>query len=448
MVLDGLRDFGRLAAAEGAVLLKNDREVLPIYGERTAIFGRTQIDYYKSGAGSGGAVNTPYAVNILEGFRNCRDIIVDEELADFYTKAINDMPNPVENLWSDNFTDCEPELSEEVICNAAKKNQKAVIVIGRLAGEAYDIKNKEGGYLLTPNERLLISRVGKYFDKYAVLINSGNLIDMQWVEEEKVPCVMYIWHGGEEGGAAAADLVCGAVNPSGRLTDTIAIEYSSYPSAADFDGEEEIVYSEDIYTGYRWFETFDRKSVLYPFGYGLSYTDFEIICTAATKKDDFIELEFDVKNIGNREGREVVQVYAECGYDKLSRPARELVAFAKTRDIPPFGEEHIKICIDTKKLAAFDDTGVSGHKSSWVLEKGIYNIHAGANIRAAHKVFSYKVTETVVIETLSERMSPCVEFERTVNNGGKPSYEWLSLQKASVSHKAVLSGTCRYEKKL
>ena len=110
--------------------------------------------------------------------------------------------------------------------------------------------------------------------------------------------------------------------------------------------------------------------------------------------------------------------------------------------------EHIKICIDTKKLAAFDDTGVSGHKSSWVLEKGIYNIHAGANIRAAHKVFSYKVTETVVIETLSERMSPCVEFERTVNNGGKPSYEWLSLQKASVSHKAVLSGTCRYEKKL
>lgn len=428
MILEGFREFNRLVAAEGAVLLKNDGDVLPIQNEKTAVFGRTQIDYYKSGAGSGGAVNTLYAVNILEGMRNCGNIIVDEEIADLYAELLKDAPNPVENLWSDNFTDCEIEIEEETIKNAAKRNQKAVIVIGRLAGESYDMKNTAGGYLLTPNEKRLISNVGKYFKQYAVLLNCGGIIDMKWVEEEKVPCVMYIWHGGEEGGDAAADVLSGTVSPSGRLTDTIAKEYSAYPSSANFDEENEIFCCEDIYTGYRWFETFDKDNVLYPFGYGLSYTSFEIVCMVADKRDNIIELTFKVKNVGTRDGREIVQVYVECGYDKLSRPARELVAFAKTKTIKPYGEEFIKISIDITKTAAYDDIGATGHKSAWVLEKGTYNIYAGANVRETKKVFSYGIPETVVIEQLSERMCPRAELERATNEGGKTKYEKLCLK--------------------
>ncbi|MDD6483538.1 MAG: glycoside hydrolase family 3 C-terminal domain-containing protein [Clostridiales bacterium] len=426
MILDGFREFNRLAAAEGAVLLKNDKEVLPIHNEKTAVFGRAQIDYYKSGAGSGGAVNTIYAVNILDGIRRCPKITEDEDIASWYENVLKTAPNPVQNLWSDNFVDCEPEIDEGMIRTAAKRNEKAVVVIGRLAGESYDIKNKAGGYLLTPNERRLISLVGKYFDKYAVLLNSGNIIDMKWIEEENVPCVMYIWHGGEEGGDAAADVLSGAAEPAGRLTDTIARDYSCYPSSANFAGESEIAYCEDIYVGYRWFETFDKDSVIYPFGFGLSYTSFEIICTLADKKDNIINLDFEVKNTGKYAGREVIQVYIEGKGAALSRPARELAAFAKTATINPGGTQKLTISINTDKTAAFDDTGVTGYKSAWVLEQGVYNIYAGKDVRNSVKVFSYEVAKTIVLEQLSQRMPVCRELERVINNNGKAEHEKIT----------------------
>lgn len=428
MVINGFREFTRLAAAEGAVLLKNDKNVLPIKNEKTAVFGRCQIDYYKSGTGSGGAVNSKYIVNILEGFRNNERIFVDEKIAALYEELTKNTPDANENKWAVNLTDYEPEIEEEMIKKAAKRNDKAIIIIGRVAGEAYDTENSEGGYMLTKKERLLISRVGKYFEKFAVLLNCGNLINMQWVEEENVPCVMYIWQGGEEGGNAVADVVSGIIPPSGKLTDTIAKDYSLYPSSENFRDENELIYCEDIFVGYRYFETFAKNDVLYPFGFGLTYTKFEIVCEKVNKCGNLVEMEFSVKNTGNYEGRTVIQIYLESAFEKLTRPARELVAFAKTKTVKPSEEVKTVICFDISNTAAYDDEGLTGNESAWVLEKGTYNVYAGEDVRNAEKIYSYEIVDTTVINQLTKRMTPSKSFNQMINNGGKIGYKKANIR--------------------
>ncbi|MDD6482958.1 MAG: glycoside hydrolase family 3 C-terminal domain-containing protein [Clostridiales bacterium] len=435
MVVEGFREFVRLAAAEGMVLLKNEHNVLPIQNEKTAVFGRCQIDYYKSGTGSGGAVNTRHTVNILEGFRNNDSILVDEEIAKMYEELTKSTPNADENRWEADFCDYEPEISENVIKAAAQRNDKAIIVIGRVAGEFYDDKYVKGGYLLSDNERKLIENIAKYFKRFAVLLNCGNLIDMKWVEEYNVPCAMYIWAGGEEGGNAAADVVSGIVPPSGRLADTIAREYSMYPSSDGFDGENEIIYNEDIFVGYRYFETFKKDEVLYPFGFGITYTSFETVCERADKNGDEIALTFSVKNTGAFPGREVIEVYVGCSAKKLTRPARELAAFAKTKEIMPGESVSVNIIFNTKNLAAYDDCGASGYKSAWVLENGTYSIYAGKNVRDAAEVFSFDIPKTTVVKQLTECMAPEKEFKRMVNIDGKIAFQTVNTRSISMNER-------------
>lgn len=436
MVVDNFREFVRLAASEGMVLLKNECNVLPIQNDKTAVFGRCQIDYYRSGTGSGGAVNTQHSVNILEGFRNNESILVDEEIAQMYEKLTETTPDPDANKWDEDFSDYEPEIPENVIKEAAQRNDKAVIVIGRITGEHYDNKYIKGGYLLSDNERKLIENIAKYFKRFAVLLNCGNIIDMRWVEEYNIPCVMYIWTAGEEGGNAAADVVSGVVPPSGRLTDTIAREYSMYPSSDGFDGENEIIYKEDIFVGYRYFETFKKDEVLYPFGFGITYTSFETVCEHADKNGNEIALTFRVKNTGAFPGRAVIEVYVGSTAKKLTRPVRELAAFAKTKEIMPGESVSVNIIFNAKNLAAYDDCGAAGYKSAWVLEEGTYSIYAGENVRDAVKVFSFDVPKTTVVEHLTECMAPEKEFKRMVNSDGKIAFQTVNTRSISMNERA------------
>ena len=433
MILKGFREINRLAAAEGAVLLKNENNTLPVKNERTAVFGRCQIDYYKSGSGSGGAVNAEYVVNILEGFRKNDSIIVDEEIAALYEELTKNTPDSSKNIWKADFTDYEPVLEDEVVENASKRNEKAIIVLGRVAGEAYDAENVEGSYLLTQNERRLIQQVCRYFEKCAVLLNCGNLINMNWVSEYNVPAVMYIWQAGEEGGSAAADLVSGIVPPSGKLTDTIASDYSKYPSSASFAGVDEMIYGEDIFVGYRYFETFDKDSVIYPFGYGITYTTFDLKCIEAKKNNNLLEIVCNVKNTGEYEGREVVQVYAEGKGGKLCRPARELIGFAKTKTLSAGESTKIELKIDISKTASYDDEGETGFKSAWVIENGEYNIYVGNNVRSAEKVLTYNIADTVIAEQCSQRMTPHKSFKRFINDNGTLSYKNVITESDNMS---------------
>ena len=279
IVTDGMPQILRQTAADGAVLLKNDG-VLPFAdGTCVSLFGRCSDDYFFVGYGSGGDVNYPYSVSLTEGVRNCARLRLNEALADAYTEFSKE--NPINHgFWGKwPFHYDEMPLSDATVVSAARSSDAAVVTIGRSSGEDRDCKYENGSYLLTDDEIAMLDKVCAHFDKVVVLLNVGNIIDMSWVAHygDKIGAIMYVWQGGMESGNAVADLLCGATSPSGRLTDTIIKNYSDNPTSVNFGGKAFNNYEEDIFVGYRYFETFDPDAVLYPFGFGLSYTDFEIL---------------------------------------------------------------------------------------------------------------------------------------------------------------------------
>lgn len=360
--LEGFAELCRSAAAQGAVLLKNEEETLPVTnGERVAVFGRIQKDYYRSGTGSGGAVNAPYTTNLLDSLRECDNLQVDEALAAVYEEWIRE--NPFDDgggVWAgEPWSQKEMEVSDELAAAAAGRADKALVVIGRTAGEAKDYADLPGGFRLSEEEERLLRTVTKYFRKTAVILNVSCIIDMGFLDlplENPITAVLYVWHGGQEGGRAAADVISGHMTPCGKLADTIAGGIEDYPSTANHGGLRENVYQEDIYVGYRYFETFAPEEVRFPFGFGLSYTTFSIEPGCARVRNDRIELPVCVRNTGSRyAGKEVVQVYYSAPQGKLGRPARELAAFVKTGLLNPGEEEALTLSFPVVAMAAYDD---------------------------------------------------------------------------------------------
>ncbi len=403
----------RKLASEGCVLLKNENNVLPIKPENMiSFFGRTQIDYIKSGTGSGGLVHTEYVVNILDGAFNNPKINVNTELVDIYKSWIKENPFDEGNGWAS-----EPWFQKEYVPDASivkrtrEKSDVAIIVIGRTAGEDRDNAPEKGSWHLTDEEEQLLDVVSKYFENTVVLLNVGNIIDMNWVEKYNIKAVMYVWQGGQEGGNAIADVLSGAINPSGRLSDTIAKDIYDYPSSKNFGNRDFNLYQEDIYVGYRYFETFAPEKVLYPFGFGLSYTDFEIEPYSITKHNEKISAVVIVKNTGNVSGREVVQVYVEVPQGKLGKAKRSLCAFAKTDVIIPDKSDGLLLEMDIDDFASYDDSGITGHKSCYVLEAGEYNIYIGNNVRDAKKAFTFTIDELTVTKQLTEALAPERDFD-------------------------------------
>lgn len=404
---------GREIAAEGAVLLKNDKNVLPVLPEETvSLFGRTQIDYYKSGTGSGGLVNVEYTVNILDGFRNC-GIRVNEDLVHIYQDWLKEHPFDKGAGWAQEpWSQLEMVPDDETVKIAAEKSDKAIIVLGRLAGEDRDNTAEPGSYLLSPEEEQLLAQVSKYFEKICVVLNVGNIIDMKWAEKYHIPAILYVWQGGMEGGNSVADVISGAVSPSGKLTDTIACDIADYPSTQNFGDPNRNIYAEDIYVGYRYFETFAKDKVLYPFGFGLSYTTFSLANTVCSDRGGKIHISLDVTNTGAVSGKETVQIYFSAPQGKLGRPCRELAGFAKTKCLAPGETEHVTIAFDIDDMAAYDDSGITGYPYSYVLEKGEYVVYVGTDVRSAQQAYIYPIDETIQVQQLSQIMAGKISYKR------------------------------------
>lgn len=444
------------AASEGAVLLKNEGDTLPLQkGENVAVFGRCQIDYYKSGTGSGGSVHVPFSINLIDGFKKMKDAgenvpSIDSDLVKIYRDWI--VENPFDNGnggWaSEPWFQKEMPLSDELVEKAAQKSKKALYVIGRTAGEDQDNHAEKGSYYLTDEERACLLSLTARFEKVVVVLNVPNVIDLSWISDaafrNHITAIIFTWQGGMTGGLGAARVLCGAVNPSGRLTDTIAKTLEDYPSTRNFGSATDEIYAEDIFVGYRYFSTFDKESVLYPFGFGLSYTTFETSATLC-KKDGVFCVKAVVKNTGKKRGREVVQVYAECPQGALGKASRVLCAFGKTGEIEAGASGTIEMKFGDYELSSFDDSGKTGFAHSYVLEEGEYHFFAGKNVFDAKEIFldggkTYREEKTRVIEKLSENLAPFTPFERFAvgeKKGGVYvlSKETVPLSKISVAEK-------------
>lgn len=427
--MEGFNEAVRKTAAEGIVLLKNENQMLPITEkDQVALFGRCQINYYKSGTGSGGAVNTAYTTNLVEGLRRYKNIALNEELLKVYEEWIQEHPfDDGKGAWaSEPWFQKEMPVSMELAKKARETSNKAFVVIGRTAGEDKDYEAVEGSYYLTKEEKQLLETVTEVFEDTGVIMNVSNIIDMSWLEtlknKEHIRSVIYTWQGGVEAGGASADVLVGAVVPSGKLPDTIAYDMKDYPSTANFGSQEKNLYQEDIYVGYRYFETFAPKCVQFPFGFGLSYTDFSMEVKKAqvlgNSVEASVELQIEVKNTGVQyAGKEVVQIYYEAPQGKLGKPARALVAFAKTDLLQPGEIQVLTLHFPVSSMASYDDCGSTGHKSCYVLEPGLYKIYAGNDVRTAKQVFlqeqeGIEISNCMVTEILQEALAPTEKFQR------------------------------------
>jgi len=413
------------AAAQGAVLLKNDGALPLKDGGEAAVFGRIQLHYYKSGTGSGGMVNVSKVVGITDGLIEA-GYKINQKLLDIYTEWDGQHPfNYGEGWGGEPWSQEEMPLTDDIVNSAAETSDTAIIIIGRTAGEEMDNRNEKGAFLLSDLEEDMIKKVSAVFSKTVVLLNTAGLIDMGFMDRYDVSAVMYVWQGGMVGGVGAADILTGKMSPCGKLPDTIAYNITDYSSDKFFGSGEEDCYGEDIYVGYRYFETFAKAKVRYPFGFGLSYTTFDVSAEFSAA-DGIVTADITVRNTGSVPGREVVQIYCQAPQGKLGKPARVLCGFDKTWTIKPGDCEKLTIEIPLDTVASYDDSGVTGHKSCWLLEAGTYRFFAGTDVRSAAECFSLEVPETIVNQCKSA-LAPVTEFRRMKNSGGSVEFEDVPL---------------------
>ena len=384
------------SAEEGTVLLKNDNAVLPIKDEKISVFGRCQINYFYVGYGSGGDVNQPYEVSLIDGLKN-NGVRLNEELLDIYEKWCAD--NPINHgfwgHWPMNYP--EMELSADVVKKAGENSDKAIVVLGRAAGEDRENKLEKGSYYLTDTEINMLNLVTANFDKVIVIMNCGNIVDMSWVKDygDKISGIIYAWQCGMESGNAIANILTGKANPSGRLADTIAVKYEDYPSAKDFGNFEYNNYTEDIFVGYRYFETFAPEKALYPFGFGLGYTTFDIE-PVSFEYNENVKITVKVTNTGAVAGKEVVQIYVSAPSVKLHKAKKSLVAFKKTSELAPNESETLEFTVKPYDFASFDEDIYS-----YILEEGEYVFLAGNSVKTENVAGKVTIGYTV-LEELSQ----------------------------------------------
>ena len=420
------------AVSQGVVLLKNDG-ALPLKKDgEAAVFGRIQLHYYKSGTGSGGMVNVSKVVGITDGLTEA-GYKVNQKLLDIYTQWDSEHPfNYGEGWGGEPWSQEEMPLTDDIVKSAAETSDTAIVIIGRTAGEEMDNKLEKGAFLLSDLEEDMLKKVAAVFPKTVVLLNTAGLIDMGFMDRYDVSAVMYVWQGGMVGGTGTAMALTGEVSPSGKLPDTIAYSVHDYPSDKFFGSGEEDCYGEDIYVGYRYFETFAKDKVRYPFGFGMSYTTFDISAEFSAA-DGVVTANVTVKNTGSVPGREVVQIYCEAPQGRLGKPARVLCGFDKTWTIKPGDSETLTIEIPVESLASYDDSGVTGHRYCWLLEGGTYRFYVGSDVRSAGECFSLKIPETVV-EQCRSALGPVTPFQRMKNSSGSVVFEDVPLTPDSEPH--------------
>lgn len=412
MVMPEMAALARRAGAEGCVLLKNEGTLPLKAGQSVAVFGRCQLDWFYVGYGSGGDVHPPYRVNLMEGLKNA-GIPFDEKVAKTYADWCFSEDNKADHGWWGHWPMSHPEmpLEQSMVSAAAKRCDTAIVVIGRAAGEDRENTLTKGSYYLTDEETVMLDAVTSAFRHTAVVLDIGSIMDMAWAEVygDKLSAILIAWQGGMESGNAVADVLTGKVNPCGKLSDTIARNYENYPSSSSFDGKEFNNYTEDIFVGYRYFETFAKDKVLYPFGYGLSYTTFECKPLALNWERGTYTVSAQVTNTGNVAGREAVMLWCAAPQGKLGKAAKVLTAYGKTKLLAPGESETITLCFDERTFASFDDTGKTGFANAFVLEAGEYQFFLGDVLAG-----TITIDETRVIEQCEEVCGIKAPFARMV----------------------------------
>ena len=423
--LDAHAKVTRQSSTEGMVLLKNNG-VLPIRDLKTvALFGVNSYDFLSGGLGSG-CVNVPYVVDMVQGLKNIgvkTTPLLTEIYQNYvkYAKAkLKADKNPM--MW---FLDQgqpkldEIEISERCVTHELREADAAIITIGRQAGEGVDRKI-DGEFNLSQMEQDMIFRVSSQFraagKPVIVILNSGSVMETcSW--RDRVDAILCAWQPGEEGGNSVADVLTGKANPSGKLTMTWPIAATDHPSTKNFPQDMEMYsyremkgwgrgipnedytnHEEDIYVGYRYFDTF-QKEVAYPFGFGLSYTTFEFSKLTVKGRGNLVDVSVTVKNTGNVAGKEVAQLYVTAPKGKLEKPAQELKALAKTRELQPGESETLTMTLLKRDLASFDETG-----SQWITEAGQYLFKVGNSSRDVKLTAPLKITEYT--ESVNNAMAP------------------------------------------
>ncbi len=428
--------------SEGIVMLKNDNSALPLEKDReTAVFGRIQLHYYKSGTGSGGMVNVSEVVGITDGLLRS-GAKINEELLGVYKEWDKENPFNHGSGWgTEPWSQEEMPLSDELVKKASLSSDTAVVIIGRTAGEEQDNTPDKGAYFLSDLEEDMLKKVRSHFKKMVVLLNVGGIIDMSFVDRHNPDAVLYVWQGGMVGGMGTARVLLGEVSPSGKLPDTIAYEIADCPADKYFGDLWQNFYCEDIYVGYRYFETFAKDRVRYPFGYGLSYTSFDVALIEAAVKGRTVSVTVRVKNIGNFSGKETVQLYYSAPQGVLGQPLRQLCAFEKTKKLAPSEEQELTLNVNLDDFASYDDSGITGHESCFVLEKGEHRLFVGTDVRAAIDAGCIVLEETVVIKQYRQALAPVQKFSRIkpVLNGGKYEigYEDVPVLKTSEDERRL-----------
>lgn len=397
-ITPGMPELIRTCGEEGIVLLENDG-VLPLApGKKVSVFGRCQCDWFYVGYGSGGDVHPPRRAEFMDSLKEA-GIEVNEKLAAIYD-AWTKLPEHVaDHGWWGHWPYCYEEmpLTEALVKEAAMATDTAIVVIGRAAGEDRENNLEPGSFYLTDPEKDMLDKVTLSFDKVVLLMDCGNIVDMSFVEKYHFSAVVYVWQLGQESGDAVASVLSGRVNPSGKLADTIARNYEDYPSSAYFGNREYNAYVEDIFVGYRYFETFNKDAVLYPFGYGLSYTTFDMRVDAFSHGAAGTDITVTVKNTGAVAGKEVVQVYLNAPQGKLPKAARSLVAFAKTDLLAPEQEQTLVLHADDEACASFDESGEAGFYQAFMLEPGEYRFFVGNSVRATLSAGCFAVSAPTLV---------------------------------------------------
>ncbi len=420
----------RRAAAEGIVLLRNEKEALPLEeGIRVSLFGRGQLNYYRSGTGSGGMVNAVHVTGIREALEKEEGISLNGTLMRIYDRWNEENPPVMGSGWGqDPWSQEEMPLTQEQVRDASLVSDAAVCIIARTAGEDRDSVDEAGSYRLSDTEMGMLSLVRDHFDRMIVLLNVGGIIDMSFVEKISPDAVAYVWQGGMVGGLGVADVMTGRVSPSGHLPDTIARSLEDYPSSKNFGCGDADIYEEDIYVGYRYFESVAKDRVLYPFGFGLTYTTFDLdSCKVVAKQKEVgsrlsIDFETVVTNTGHASAKAVVQVYARCPQGELGKPARILVDYQKTDLLKPGQKQTLCFAIPVRRFASYDDSGATQDPGCWVLEPGRYDLFVGENVRDAVCITkdggAFEISGNWPIEQAEEACAPVREFRRMVMKSG------------------------------
>ena len=433
--------LSRRAAREGMVLLKNEENALPLAaGTKVALFGKATIDYVKGGGGSGD-VTVPYIRNLYDGFAEVigKDAVYPGTIQ-FYRDYV---AAQYAAHWAPGMV-AEPTVPAELLREARAFTETAVVSFSRFSGEGWDRKHpkakitrkepvtddavsmsdalfERGDFYLSDAERAMLETVSRTFPKTIVVLNTGGMMETACFRDDpRIRGLLLACQGGMEGGCAEAELLMGLYNPSGKLTDTYATDLDDYPGCRHFyDSDDYVDYTEDIFVGYRYFETIPgaAEKVVYPFGFGLSYTSFSLTRQEVVIDGDMAEARVLVTNEGSLPGREVIQVYYSAPAGRLSKPARELAGYRKTRLLQPGETEQVSIRFPLAQMASYDDLGKVA-RSAWVLEAGTYLFHIGTSVRnTVTAEESWTLDENRITEQLTARMVPTCLKKRLLADG-------------------------------